>query len=671
MWLTSWLPETKSRAAHRQVRRRRPGLRLEALEDRSLPSTFTVLNLADGGAGSLRQAVLNANASPGEDAVAFAAGLAGTIALRSGEMSITDDLSIAGPGAGHLTITGNNLSRAFRIQGSTTDVAVSGLTITNGRATGRTALGGGIFNDGGRLTLTAMTFTGNQAVGDDRPNAVAGGGAVASVNGAALTVTVCTFTGNGSVANDRSEGGAIVSDVGTTLTVGNSLFSNNHTLTFVGYGGGGAISTLGRSTATISATTFLGNRGLGGAGAPGRDGAIGYGGAVNNDTSLLVEGPGVLAGRLSIDHSTFTENEAIGGSGGPAVSGNSGSGGLGWGGAINNNWGGSVTITDTVFTRNRCIGGAGGNGSGSAHGGAGGNGVGGAIISISGHLVVRGSAFVENQATGGAGGSSEELGGSGGRGKGGAIHLPDFDGLHTGNEEPVAELEDVTFLRNQVLGGDGGAGGAGTGGNGGRAKGGALSLNDGGSRMSVLRGMLDGNVASGGQGGAGATLGRGGNAFGGGIANSEANNGGLGENPGDVLFVTDSIITNNRAVGGAGSVGGFGRGGGIDNASQATATILGTLIGDNQAVGGSGTVTGGNGIGGGLYNEKHSDVSLRGCTVAGNHAIGGSGATAGSGIGGGIYVVDGGTVWVDVLTLLFANDATTSDDDVFGILVSL
>ena len=35
---------------------------LEALEDRCLPSTFTVLNTADGGAGSLRQAILDANA---------------------------------------------------------------------------------------------------------------------------------------------------------------------------------------------------------------------------------------------------------------------------------------------------------------------------------------------------------------------------------------------------------------------------------------------------------------------------------------------------------------------------------------------------------------------------------------------------------------------------------
>jgi hypothetical protein len=91
-------------------------------------------------------------------------------------MSITDNQTIDGPGASQLTVSGNHLSRVFSISGSTTDVTISGLTIADGRATGRTALGGGILNDSGRLTLTSMTFTDNQAVGDDRPNAVAGGG---------------------------------------------------------------------------------------------------------------------------------------------------------------------------------------------------------------------------------------------------------------------------------------------------------------------------------------------------------------------------------------------------------------------------------------------------------------------------------------------------------------
>src|SRR5262245_23287346 len=49
-----------------------PRLSVEGLEDRTVPSTFTVQNLADSGLGSLRQAVLNANASPGADLIRFA-----------------------------------------------------------------------------------------------------------------------------------------------------------------------------------------------------------------------------------------------------------------------------------------------------------------------------------------------------------------------------------------------------------------------------------------------------------------------------------------------------------------------------------------------------------------------------------------------------------------------
>jgi hypothetical protein len=72
--------------------------RLESLEDRSLPSMFTVLNLDDDGPGSLRRAVLDANDNPGSDQITFASELSGTIALTSGQLSLMDDVVIDGPG---------------------------------------------------------------------------------------------------------------------------------------------------------------------------------------------------------------------------------------------------------------------------------------------------------------------------------------------------------------------------------------------------------------------------------------------------------------------------------------------------------------------------------------------------------------------------------------------
>ncbi|MCI0462715.1 MAG: hypothetical protein L0Z62_37680, partial [Gemmataceae bacterium] len=114
-------------------------LTVEVLEDRSVPSTFSVHNLADSGSGSLREAILLANANPGVDRISFAPGVQGTIALTSGELSITDDLTITGPGADRVAVSGNDASRVFHIANTgsdVTEVELSGLTITRGRAAG-------------------------------------------------------------------------------------------------------------------------------------------------------------------------------------------------------------------------------------------------------------------------------------------------------------------------------------------------------------------------------------------------------------------------------------------------------------------------------------------------------------------------------------------------------
>src|SRR5262245_39851912 len=85
--------------------RSRPGL--EGLEDRTVPSALTVTNLNDSGVGSLRYEL--AQAQDG-DFVVFAHRLQGTITLTSGELQVGQNVTIQGPGAGRLTVSGNHAS---------------------------------------------------------------------------------------------------------------------------------------------------------------------------------------------------------------------------------------------------------------------------------------------------------------------------------------------------------------------------------------------------------------------------------------------------------------------------------------------------------------------------------------------------------------------------------
>jgi hypothetical protein len=81
----------------------------------------------------------------------FAAGLHGTITLTSGELLITRSVTVNGPGANQLSVSGNNSSRVFDMT-SGLNVAINGLTMTQGHALDQ---GGGILNQGSTLTLSA------------------------------------------------------------------------------------------------------------------------------------------------------------------------------------------------------------------------------------------------------------------------------------------------------------------------------------------------------------------------------------------------------------------------------------------------------------------------------------------------------------------------------------
>src|SRR5947207_13675747 len=96
-WLRKAMSPPSSRRTRGKVRHTSRRLNVEVLEDRSLPSTFTVVNTSDSGLGSLRQALLDANAAPGADTITFNIGSGHqVISPASALPDVTDPVTIDG-----------------------------------------------------------------------------------------------------------------------------------------------------------------------------------------------------------------------------------------------------------------------------------------------------------------------------------------------------------------------------------------------------------------------------------------------------------------------------------------------------------------------------------------------------------------------------------------------
>jgi hypothetical protein len=278
-----------------------------ALAQRNAPSQsvakptniIVVTNTNDSGPGSLRDALAAANDSDTIDAT----GVSGTILLISGELQITHNVTINGPGAGNLAVNGNATFRVF--ENFASNVTISGFTITDGSA-GDENGGGGILNHGG-LTLSDNSIVNNHAF--TRRNDGIGGG-ISNSSGAALTVTGCTINDN---VTD-CEGGGIYSS-NAQLTLMDSTISGNSAQSFgppcVGFGGG-IFSSGGKATVTDS--TVNGNTAFAGGGGIRNDG----GGTltiidstISENTAYFVFGGGISNdGNLTLTNSTMSGNSA-------------------------------------------------------------------------------------------------------------------------------------------------------------------------------------------------------------------------------------------------------------------------------------------------------------------------------------------------------------------------
>jgi predicted outer membrane repeat protein len=327
----------------------------------------------------LRQAILD---TPSGGTVDFQPSLSGPIILTTGGLSISKDLTMTGPGADIITVSGNRAFRVFLISANFT-VELSGITIANGGAPGQP--GGGIANAGtltvsdsifcdnaassgggidsvGTLTVSDSLFSGNSATDQGgaiynetlltsmvtgslfSDNSARDGGGIFTTD--RLTVTASTFSDN--VAS--SDGGGILNFGLGTLTVADSAFSGNSAR----HPGGGIYNDYGRLTVTDS--TLSGNT----AGSYGGGGIFNYSGTVTvigstfSDNSAQDDsaayGGGILNfGTATVAASTFSGNSAVSGGGG----------------IYNQSSFGRLTVTDSTFSGNSAAG-DGGRGGGIA-----------------------------------------------------------------------------------------------------------------------------------------------------------------------------------------------------------------------------------------------------------------------------------------------------------------
>ena len=206
-------------------------------------TTITVTDPGDSGAGTLRQAIIDANASTDDYVIDFDSSLNGaTITLTSGQLSISNNGALTIDGGGQVTISGNNASRVFVAQ-SGADVTLDGLTISDGSADS----GGGARNNGGTLTINDSTFSHNTAEGVSSGGAVyndsgtlivsgstftnntaVGPGGAISVNNGDATIVNSTLSGNTADDNSGGSGGAVVVQASASLLLINSTVSDNY-----------------------------------------------------------------------------------------------------------------------------------------------------------------------------------------------------------------------------------------------------------------------------------------------------------------------------------------------------------------------------------------------------------------------------------------------------------
>ena len=251
-------------------------------------ATFTVINTADNGAGSLRQAVLDANSTAGDDTIEFSSffNTPQIIALTGGELVVAANgsLTINGPGADKLTISGSGASRILS-SGANVVVNINNLRFTEGNGVGavNSGRGGAIYNVGGTMVISNSIITQNTAANGGALNNAASASPSVPAN---LTIINCSITGNSAT----SSGSAMQNFSTSTMNIRNTTVSGNTTSAT---GIAGAIQANG--TVTITNSTFSGNTAPSGTG-----GGVYYNGSslIMTNTTIVNNTSGIGGGGL-------------------------------------------------------------------------------------------------------------------------------------------------------------------------------------------------------------------------------------------------------------------------------------------------------------------------------------------------------------------------------------
>ena len=590
--------------------------------------SITVTNTNDSGEGSLRNAVLLAEAG---NTIVFDADTNGDEIALSSEIVINKNLSITGNGSALTLLSGNGANRIFVISGA--QVALTNLAFTDAEAAQN---GGAIAILNSTVTIEASVFDGNEAQGAD---AGMGGGAIYA-EGSTLTINNSEFTNNEATGTSGS-GGAILAGAGTNVTVTESEFTDN-----TANRAGGAIEGFSGAGTTITLTnTTLAENSTGSN--PGNGGALHLTGAVNavitgctvTGNTAAAEGGGLWNGSaiMTITSSAITGNTADGdgadqGGGGiynlsgtvnisaeTVISNNVASGTAGSGGGILNDAGGQLTLSNVTLNANTANRAGGGIEDNSGAGGmfmltdvtlsnnitftSPGNG-GGLHITGPGSVEIVNGTVSGNQAGAEGGGLWNGTGTMTITGTQISDNTASGDGADQGGGGIYNLNGGSLVITDAVISGNHADGTAGSGGG---------ILNDVGSQLTVTDTEISGNTA---------------NRAGGGIEDNSGTS---------TILLTDVDFTNNNAGTAPGN------GGGLHITGGGSATIIRGTVSGNTAV-----------QGGGLWNASGT-LTLTDITVSGNTATGAAATDGGGGIynNAGTLNVGGSTISGNTATGLF------------------